>query len=123
MKRIAAFVLCCSCGTSATIQTIQGGYYEGRITGHDRGHVFIQGRKVLSEDITDVDHPGNVAAWIGGIVAGIGALSAQHNCKEEVRAIEGDTPCQSSGLWLLTGIPIMVYGIITHSESKSRAGQ
>lgn len=104
------------------MRTEQGALYEGRISGSDRGHVFIGGESIDRRDIEDIDHPGNVAAILGTIVAGVGALSAAGNCSTAARA-EDPTPCNSSGLWLLTGIPIAIYGMVTHSESVDRAGQ
>lgn len=122
MKALLLTVALTGCGTTATIQTFDGRVYDGRISGHDGGRIFINGTSVEREAVTDIDHPGNVAAVLGTIVAGIGALGAVGNCSEEKRA-EDPTPCTSSGIWLLTGIPIAVYGLITHSESVDRAGQ
>ncbi len=111
-----------ACGTGATVQTFDGRVYDGRISGHDSGKIYINGTSVERNTVADIDHPGNVAAVLGSIVAGIGALSALGNCSQEKRA-EDPTPCTSSGIWLLTGLPIAIYGFVTHSESVDRAGQ
>ena len=110
-----------ACGSGAIV-TARDGRYEGTITGHDTGHVYVDGRPVERQAITDIDHPGNVAAIIGSVVAAVGVLSAAGNCSAESRA-ESETPCASSGLWILTGIPVAIYGVITHSASVSAAGQ
>lgn len=123
LHRILVLLLTLSlvaCGSGAII-TARDGRYEGTITGHDGGHVFIDGQPIDRTAITDIDHPGNVAAIIGSIVAAVGALSAIPNCSRDSRA-ESDTPCASSGLWMLTGIPVAIYGLITHSSSVSAAG-
>lgn len=123
MKRAAIGLLALAlagCGTSATVTT-PGAVWTGTITGHTRDRLIVGGHAVARSDVTDIDHPGNVAAWIGTVVAAVGALSATSNCTAERRA-QDETPCQSSGVWLLTGIPIAVYGILTHSASVERAG-
>lgn len=111
-----------ACGTTATIQTFDGRLYDGRISGHEEGRVYINGTTVERKDITDIDHPGNVAAIIGTIVAGIGAVSAISNCSNVTRD-DNPAACTSSGIWLLTGLPIAIYGFITHSDSVDRAGE
>lgn len=120
--RLVLFMLLMGCGSGAIVTTHDGRYLEGRIGGHDRGYVFIAGERVPRSNVEDIDHPGNVAALLGSIVAGLGALSATSNCKEENRAAD-PTPCTSSGIWMLTGIPIAIYGFVTHAESVSRAGE
>ena len=122
MISLVVLVLELGCGSGAIVRTHPGGVYEGRIQGSDRETVFISGQKILRREIEDIDHPGNVAAVLGTIVAAIGAFSAIPNCSETQRA-EDPTPCSSSGVWLLTGIPIAIYGFVTHSESVDRAGE
>lgn len=124
MKAIAllfAFILS-ACGTNAIVTTRDGRALEGRIGGHDSSSLTINGQVVSRSDVADIDHPGNVAGILGTIAAGVGALSALGNCTAEARA-ESSTPCASSGLWMLTGIPIAIYGWVVHSESVDRAGE
>ena len=116
-----ALALATGCGTGATITTHRG-TFAGTITGHTAGHVYIGGAKLKRSEVVDIDHPGNVAGILGTIVAGIGGLAAANNCSEEQRAIDPQ-PCQSAGLWLLTGLPIAIYGWVTHSDSVRMAGQ
>ncbi len=122
MKSLLLFPFLLACGSSAIVYTADGDSYEGRIKGHGNGHVYIQGQSIDSSEIEDIDHPGNVAGIIGTIVASIGVLSAQENCKEEVKA-QDPSLCGGSGVWILTGLPIAIYGFITHSNSVDRAGQ
>lgn len=111
-----------ACGSEAIIRTNTGASFEGEITGHDDGGVFINGRRISKSEIRDIDHPGNVAAILGTIVAGIGAVTATKNCTAAQIELS-KTPCQSSGVWMLTGIPIMIYGFVTHYESAEAAGE
>lgn len=123
MKFILIAALCLfGCGTSAIVRTNQGAVYEGHIAGHDESSLTVGGQKVARSDVADVDHPGNVAGILGTIVASVGVLSAFGNCSEERRA-EDETPCASSGVWILTGLPIALYGWMTHSGSVDRAGE
>lgn len=117
---LLAFVLG-GCGSSAIVRTSDGALYEGYISGHTASTLTIGGQKVERGAVADIDHPGNVAGVIGTIVASIGVLSALGNCTEERRA-EDPTPCTSSGIWMLTGVPIAIYGWVVHSESVERAG-
>lgn len=127
MKNSVAFLLlvgvlgASACGSSAIVSTRQGQHYEGEIGGHDAGSLSIGGQKVSRSDVADIDHPGNVAGILGTIAASVGVLSAFGNCSAERRA-ENETPCASSGLWILTGLPIAIYGWMTHSASVERAG-
>lgn len=116
MKKIIAALLLCSCGTTATIYTTDGRVYDGTIRGHDRDNVLINGQSVSKRQISDVDHPGNVAGILGTIVAGIGLLN--------VPACTNQTPggCARAAVWSLTGLPIAIYGWATHAESTDKAG-
>ncbi len=111
-----------ACGSSATVQTRDGRLYDGRITGHDAQAIYINGATVPRSEISDIDHPGDVAAVLGTLVATVGALSAVGNCRQETRELE-PARCTASGIWIGTGLPIALYGLIVHSESVNRAGQ
>jgi hypothetical protein len=111
-----------ACGSSAIVRTNDGRLVEGEIGGHDSSTLSIGGQRLSRSDVADIDHPGNVAGILGTIIASVGALTALGNCTEEARA-QDDTPCASSGIWILTGLPIAIYGWVTHSASVDRAGQ
>lgn len=119
---VLAMLGCLGCGTSATIQTRDGRVYDGRISGHDGSRIYVNGVPVERREVSDIDHPGNVALILGTIVASVGVVSALGNCTEEQRALD-PTPCTSSGIWMLTGVPIAIYGAVTHAESVDRAGE
>jgi hypothetical protein len=72
--------LLCGCTTTATFLTRDTGLREARIVGEDRTSLLVQtesgAERVLARaDVVDIDHPGNVVALVGGIIAGSGALN------------------------------------------------
>jgi hypothetical protein len=125
IKSIAAIsvLLTTACGSSAIVTTKHGGYYEGTITGGDREFVYVQGEAVPRRDITDVDHPGNVAAIIGSVITGLGLLGLPACEKNNYGEPVNETRCSGSGLELLTGVPIMIYGIYEYVNSTSKSGR
>jgi hypothetical protein len=75
-----ALSLLCGCTTTATFLTRDTGLLEARIVGGDRTNLLVQtesgAERVLARaDVVDIDHPGNVVALIGGIIAGSGAVN------------------------------------------------
>lgn len=125
LRALFLVVVSCSlfaCGSTAIVRTNDGRLVEGEIGGHDSSTLSVGGQRLSRSDVADIDHPGNVAGILGTIVASVGALSALGNCTAEARA-ESETPCASSGVWILTGLPIAIYGWMTHSASVDRAGQ
>lgn len=126
MNRLLPLLLVVSttlgCGSTAVVRTKTGAEHEGVIGGHDESGLVVGGQRLSRSDIVDIDHPGNVAGIIGTVIATVGALSSIANCTAERRE-ENSTPCASSGIWILTGLPIAIYGWVTHSASVERAGQ
>ncbi|HMY20588.1 MAG TPA: hypothetical protein PKA58_29890, partial [Polyangium sp.] len=65
------------CGHTATITRANAPDLEGEIQASDSQSIYVktEGGTTMSvsrDMITDIDHPGNVAATIGGIVTGYG---------------------------------------------------
>lgn len=68
------------CSTTATVVTRDGRRDEARIIGGDREHLLLQSeygveKVVPRAEVKDIDHPGNVLALLGGLLAGSGALN------------------------------------------------
>jgi len=109
-----------SCGTTATVETAIGKSFEGEIVGGDQREVIIEfasGRRraIDRQDITDVDHPGNVAATIGTILTAYGGLNimlgaSRCNSKE---------PAFCAGLFApaVVGLALAVYGFAVYGGS------
>jgi hypothetical protein len=76
MRTIAAgallAVLATGCGTTATIHQRSGAVTEARIIGGTREYVYVRtlaGRdQIARKDITNINHPGDVSATVGGVV-------------------------------------------------------
>lgn len=119
---LAAFIT--GCGTTATISRVGSRPIEAKIAGSDARAVYIETDGVQSpvarDEISDIDHPGNVAATIGTIVTGYGianiAVGAE-NCERE-----GAAYCTGVFLPAAIGAPIMLWGIVTWAGSMSNAG-
>lgn len=129
MIRPLALVLLMGCGTTATISRNSGRDIEGRVLGGDDDHVYVKGAggkplQVSRDDITEVNHPGNVLAAIGGINAGLGLLGAfvggyclpvrDSRGREEVRA----GPCAVAALDILLGITMVAVGATNYVRSE-----
>lgn len=115
------------CGSTATIARRSDVPLEAKITRHDGDRVYIQtftgdGEVGISrQDIVDIDHPGNVAATIGGILTGYGIANI----------IVGVPQCDTQGAAYCTGVflpaaiggPLLIYGLTTWERSVEAAGK
>jgi hypothetical protein len=123
-----AFAILAGCGSSALISTKRGYFLEGRISGGDSNSVFVESQRADSpiaiprSEIADIDHPGNVAATIGGILGGYGVANsvvAVPTCEQAVAYKEA---CYVGTLLpLAVAIPMFIYGLVTWQRSRSAA--
>jgi hypothetical protein len=109
------------CGTTATISRVNEPTVEAKIIGGDERDVHVDANgttiTIPRSTITDIDHPGNVAGVIGGIVSAYGVANVAvgaENCDKE-----GAAYCTGVFLPIGIGLPIMIYGIATYSGSTS----
>lgn len=116
--------LAIGCGTTATITRPGTSPVEAKIMASDSQNIYVEnagGTTTIARDsITDIDHPGNVAATIGAIVTGYGIANiatGAPNCERE-----GAAYCTGVFLPALIGAPIMAWGIATYASSVSSAG-
>jgi hypothetical protein len=121
---LAALVM--GCGNVATItrksQTVPS---EGKITRSDAVMVYVQKRPDSDEygidrsDIVDIDHPGNVAAVIGGVVAAYGVANIQVGVPEYCHGYQEDDGAACVGVFLpaVIGGSVMVYGLAVWARS------
>jgi len=118
----AGGALLAGCGSSATLMQRDGMQVHGTILGVDSENYYLEpsrGRVVTvpRDTVRDIDHPGNVAAAIGGGVAAYGVVNiavGAPNCKRE-----GDAYCVGVFTPLAVGLPIMLYGIGTYVGSTN----
>ena len=118
---VTAFVM--GCGTTATITRAEAPQVEGKIMASDSQNVHIQtGADVMPiarRSITDIDHPGNVAATIGAIVTGYGIANIAMNASDCDHG--GAAYCTGVFLPAAIGTPIMIWGIATWAQSVKSA--
>jgi len=119
---LLAAILLCGCSTTATISRINGRQVEAKIQRSTPGAVVVQtdaGKEVSisRSDISDIDHPGNVAAVIGGLVSAYGALNiavGAPRCGEG-----GGAYCTGVFLPAAIGVPMLIWGLSTWVGSTS----
>lgn len=117
--------LLAGCGNSATIQA-RFGSIEGRIVAGDKENVYVEQasgltRTIPKSDIVDVDHPGNVAATIGGVVTAYGVANiaiGSPQCEKE-----GAAYCVGVFLPATLGVSLLTYGLGTYIGSTSAMNQ
>ncbi len=123
-----ALAVLAGCGSSALLSMKRGVLVDGRITGGDSDSVFVESASqegtshlaVPRAEITDIDHPGNVAATLGGILSAYGTANAAvgaPGCDQR----GGGAFCVGVFLPLAIGIPVFIYGLVTWQRSRSAA--
>jgi hypothetical protein len=109
-----------ACSTMATVTRRNAPALDARIIGGDSENVYVEsgnGRieTIPRSDIQDIDHPGNVAALIGGIISAYGLVNivvGSPNCETQ-----GAAYCTGVFLPMAVGLPIMSWGGYTHTQS------
>jgi hypothetical protein len=110
------------CGTTATISRVGSPAIEAQIQTSDTENLYVghgAGTTLARSSISDIDHPGNVAATIGAIVTGYGIANIAIGASDCDRG--GAAYCTGVFLPAAIGLPIMVYGIATYSASVNAA--
>jgi hypothetical protein len=116
-----ALVLLTGCGTSATI-TQRFGSIDATIVGGDRENIYVEtpgglNQSIPKADIVDVDHPGNVAATIGGVVTAYGVANIAVGMPQCDR--EGPAFCMGVFLPAAIGVSLITYGVGTYVGSTT----
>jgi len=119
---LAAFAT--GCGNTATITRVNAPELDGEIRASDSQNIYIKtaGNTPMSvprETITDIDHPGNVAATIGAIVTGYGIANIAMGAGDCDRG--GAAYCTGVFLPAAIGLPIMSWGLYTWINSTTGA--
>jgi len=124
-----ALAVLAGCGSSALLSMKRGLMVEGRITGGDEDSVFVESESqegnsriaVPRADITDIDHPGNVAATLGGILGAYGIANVAVGAPACDQRGDGGAFCVGVFLPLTIALPIFIYGLVTWQRSRSAA--
>jgi hypothetical protein len=116
-------VLALGCGTTADITCKNGMVYHGQIVSSTRSAVRIESDdeelSIPRRRINDIDHPGNVAATLGGILTVYGILNiavGAPGCEQKPSGY-----CEGVFLPALLGVALLIYGVSTYSRSVSAA--
>ncbi|MCA2977573.1 MAG: hypothetical protein INH41_20685 [Myxococcaceae bacterium] len=114
------------CATTATVTVQNGIVYEARISGGDAQHLLLTSeygvnRVVRRAEVRDIDHPGNVVAVAGGILAGIAALNMVTVATSCGSSQQG-APCipllSIGGIMLAGGGTMLTWGLWTWTGSR-----
>jgi hypothetical protein len=122
---LLGLVLLTGCGTSATITRANAPAIDGKIIGGDSSDVYIETRSGVSDtvprsEITDIDHPGNVAATIGALVTAYGGANIAVGLPQCDK--QGSAYCAGVFMPIGIGLPVMIWGIATYAGSVSALG-
>lgn len=115
--------LAIGCGSMATITKRNGIRVDAKIIDSDMRAVHIKTPKgydqvgISREDIADIDHPGNVAATIGGLLTAYGI----YNVKVGLPECNGSAECTGVLLPVAIGAPLLIYGVTTWAISVAAA--
>ncbi len=121
---LAAFAT--GCGTTATITRRSEPPLEAKITRHDTRKVYVEtfagGGEVgiPRQDVVDIDHPGNVAATIGGVLSGYGVANIIVGARQ--CDTQGAAYCTGVFLPAALGVPLLIYGVSMWGSSVDAAG-
>lgn len=118
---VVGLSLLTGCGTSATITRSFARPIDGKIIGGDHENIYIDGpsgsKTISRNEVTDVDHPGNVAAVFGGLVTAYGVANIVVGIPQCEK--QGGAFCTGVFLPALIGFPVMTWGIATYAGSVS----
>src|SRR5262245_17058192 len=122
----AVALVALGCSTTATVTRRHGAELEGTIWGGTPYDVVVKtedGRyeEIPRDDISDIDHPGNVHALIGALAVGLGGIMLLE--QSERCEVDYQSDCWSFVIPLAVGAPLMVWGISTWKSSEILAGK
>lgn len=119
-------IMLCGCSTTATISRTNGRELEGKIVGSNSSSILVEteGDSTLHiprGEITDIDHPGNAAAVVGGFLGAYGILNIA----------TGASACDTAGAAYCTGVflpatlgaSMLIWGLTTWSKSTGAAAR
>ena len=112
------------CGTNATVRQRSGRIVEGTIVRGGPRYLTIEtaaGTEVALEraEIDDIDHPGNAAAVVGGLLGAYGALNIYVGMPQ--CSTQGGAYCIGVLAPGIVGLGLFVYGLATWHRSVTAA--
>jgi hypothetical protein len=111
------------CSTTATISRINQPEIEAQIIRSDNDSHFVRTEggsfEIPRSSVSDIDHPGNVAATIGAIITGYGIVNIGVGLPDCDR--RGAAYCVGVFLPAAIGAPIFAWGLGTWMKSSAAA--
>jgi hypothetical protein len=118
-------VLAMGCSTTATIARVGEPEIEGKIVASGDGLLQVETRAgntpVAMQNVTDIDHPGNVAGTIGALVTAYGVTNIVVGMPQCER--QGGAYCVGVFLPAAIGLPLAIWGFATWGKSKYAANE
>jgi hypothetical protein len=123
---VTMLILLCGCSTTATISRANGRELEGKIVGSNSGAIFVETEgdstlRVPRSEITDIDHPGNTAAVVGGFLGAYGILNiatGASGCSDY-----GAAYCTGVFLPATLGASMLLWGLTMWGDSTGAAAR
>lgn len=113
------------CSTTATISRVNGAELDAHFAGSDAKFIYVKtesGAQVIPRsEVTDIDHPGDTAAVLGLIVGAYGVVNigvAASQCNSN-----GAAYCTGVFLPAAIGLPMLLWGIVVHTDSTNELEQ
>ncbi len=114
------------CGSRARLRLVDGSV-DGQIEAADADAIALaDGRRIRRDRIVDIDHPGNVAATIGGLLVLSGGALAASNYGDCTPGTNDNFRCLGQKMGFVSGIGIaevgaalFLYGLVRWTASRS----
>jgi hypothetical protein len=129
---LAGAVAAAGCGSTAGIRRTDGMVVEAEITGSDPNALYVRGEssgpvyRLDGRTVVDVDHPGNVAMVVGGLLLGeLALMMTMRGFRNEVLdGARGDASMAARPLALMFGVPgaiLFGHGLYRFTTSRRAA--
>jgi hypothetical protein len=115
--------LFCGCSTTATIYRTDGRTIEAKIRDSTSSSLMVQTdqgseARIPRSEITDIDHPGNATAVVGGLLGIYGGFNIALGAPQ---CSKGASFCTGVFLPAILGTSMLIWGLSTWSDSSSAA--
>ncbi len=124
-RTLAGLLICLSACSSATIYRHNAPDLEASIVGGEADYLYVEtedGRvvRIARKNVTEIDHPGNVEAVIGGILLACAAVMV--GVANTSSDPGGETALYSAGgAYGLAGVILLADGLIAWNRSTTAA--
>lgn len=124
----ALLLVLANCGTQANLRLVDGTELSGSIETANWEAIQVDGARIPRSQVEDIDHPGNVAATIGGLLMVSGGALAAANYGPCRPATNDNWDCFGQGIGFRFGLltlglstPLFAYGITVWTRSNLAA--